>query len=382
MDFRLTAEHQDIIKAAREFAQGEFTERAFEFDRDEKFDQDLWRQACDLGFVGMFIPEEYGGPGFGFLEFCLINEEFWAVDPGIGQAITSTTFGSEMILLYGTEEQKQKWLPSFCAGEALVACAITEPDAGSDVTQAVTTAVRDGDEWVINGSKIFITNGTLASHIVLFCQTDPDNYDRHRRFSIIMIESDQPGYQATKLRGKLGIRASDTAEISLNNVRAPVENLIGQEGQGFYQVMGFLNHTRLHICAQGVGLARGCLERSMKHAKSRVQFGQPLAAFQATQLKLAEMATSVEAARLMYQKAAWLTDQGTPDHALTAMAKWFSARNAVIAADEAVLLHGGYGYLAETDVQRFYRDSKILEIYEGTREMEKLIVAREILGRF
>jgi alkylation response protein AidB-like acyl-CoA dehydrogenase len=382
MDFTLTAEQQDIIKAAREFAQGEFTPRAFEFDHDETFDLDLWSQACDLGFVGMFIPEEYGGPGFGFLEFCLANEEFWAVDPGISQAIMSTTFGSEMVLLYGTEEQKKRYLAPLCAGEAIIACAITEPDAGSDVTQAGTTAVRDGDEWVINGSKIFITNGTLASYAVVFCQTDPDNDDRHRRFSAIMVDTDQPGYQATKLMGKLGIRASDTAEISLNDVRAPVENLIGREGQGFYQIMGFLNHTRLHICAQGVGLARGCLERCLKHAKSRVQFGQPLAAYQATQLKLAEMATSVEAARLMYQKAAWLTDHGTPDHALVAMAKWFSARSAVIAADEAVQLHGGYGYLAETDVQRFYRDSKILEIYEGTREMEKLIVAREILGRF
>ncbi|MBU0513712.1 MAG: acyl-CoA dehydrogenase, partial [Proteobacteria bacterium] len=296
--------------------------------------------------------------------------------------ITSTTFGSEMILLYATEEQKQKFLPPLCAGEAIIACAITEPDAGSDVTQATTTAVRDNDEWVLNGSKIFITNGTLAKYVVVFCLTDPEHDDRHRRFSAILVETDQPGYQATKLKGKLGIRASDTAEISLNDVRAPAENLIGQEGQGFYQVMGFLNHTRLHICAQAVGLARGCLERCLRHAKSRVQFGRPLAAFQATQLKLAEMATNAEAARLMYQKAAWLTDQGTPDHALVAMAKWFAARSAVIAADEAVLLHGGYGYLAETDVQRFYRDAKILEIYEGTREMEKLIVAREILGRF
>jgi len=382
MEFLLNAEQQDIIKAAREFAQGEFTDRAFEFDRDETFDQDLWRQAAELGFVGTFIPEECGGPGFGFLEFCLVNEEFWAVDPGISQAITSTTFGSEMLLLYGTEDQKQTWLPPICAGEKIIACAITEPDAGSDVTQATTTAVREGDEWVLNGSKIFITNGTLADYVIMFCLTDPDNYDRHRRFSAILVETDQPGYQATKLKGKLGIRASDTAEISLSDARAPADHLIGQEGQGFYQIMGFLNRTRLHICAQAVGLARGCLERCLKHAKSRVQFGQPLAAFQATQLKLAEMATSVEAARLMYQKAAWLTDQGTPDHALTAMAKWFAARNAVIAADEAVLLHGGYGYLAETDVQRFYRDAKILEIYEGTREMEKLIVAREILGRF
>jgi alkylation response protein AidB-like acyl-CoA dehydrogenase len=382
MEFALNAEQQDIIKAAREFAQGEFSERAYDFDHDEKFDLDLWRQACELGFVGMFVPEEYGGPGFGFLEFCLTNEEFWAVDPGISQAIMSTTFGSEVVLLYGSEEQKHRYLAPLCAGEEIIACAITEPDAGSDVTQAKTTAVREGDEWVINGSKIFITNGTQAANAVIFCQTDPDNPDRHNRYSTIVVDTAQEGYQATPLKGKLGIRASDTAEISLNNVRAPLANLVGQEGQGFYQVMGFLNRTRLHICAQGVGLARGCLERCLTHAKQRVQFGQPLAAFQATQIKLAEMATHIEASRLMYQKAAWLTDQGTPDHALTAMAKWFSARSAVVAADEAVLLHGGYGYLAETDVQRFYRDAKILEIYEGTREMEKIIVAREILGRF
>ena len=382
MDFRLNAEQRDIVKAAREFAEGEFPPRAREFDLEEKFDQDLWRQACELGFVGLFIPEEYGGPGYGFLEFCLVNEEFWAVDPGTSQAITSTTFGSEMVLLYGGEEQKRKYLPPLCEGEAIIACAITEPNAGSDVTQATTTAVRDGDEWVINGSKIFITNGSLATWTIVFCQTDPDNPDRHQRFSAILVETDQPGYQATPLKGKMGIRASDTAEISLNNVRAQAGNLIGTQGNGFLQVMNFLNRTRLHVCAQGVGLARGCLERSIRHSKQRVQFGQPLASFQATQLKLAEMATHVEAARSLYLKAAWLTDEGEPDHALTAMAKWYSARMACVAADEAVLLHGGYGYMDETDVQRFYRDAKVLEIYEGTREMEKVIVAREILGRF
>ncbi|MBU0513572.1 MAG: acyl-CoA dehydrogenase family protein, partial [Proteobacteria bacterium] len=197
MEFLLNAEQQDIIKAAREFAQGEFTERAFEFDRDETFDLDLWRQACELGFVGTFIPEEYGGPGFGFLEFCLVNEEFWAVDPGTSQAITATTFGSELVLLYGSEAQKQRYLPPLCAGEEIIACAITEPAAGSDPTQAQTTAVRDGDEWVINGAKMFITNGNLAKWVLVFCATDPENPHRHGRHSFVLVEADAPGFTAT-----------------------------------------------------------------------------------------------------------------------------------------------------------------------------------------
>ncbi len=380
MDFSLTKEQQEIQKAARKFAVGEFTERAMEFDREEKFDLKIWKKACELGFVGANIEEKYDGMGYGMFEHCLITEEFWAVDPGCGLAVLSASFGSEVVGLFGSEEQKRLVLSRIALGEAIVGTAITEPDAGCDVTGAVTTAVRDGDEWVINGSKMFITNGTIAKYIMLFCQTDPENPDRHKRYSFILVPTDAPGYEPTKIHGKLGIRATDTAEISLKDVRVPLDNLIGVEGQGFYELMDFFNRTRIHICAQAVGLARGALEASIEHTKGRKQFGQPLASFQVTQFKIAEMATKIRAARNLYYEAAWLADKGEPDHALVAMAKWHCGRMAVEVADEALQLHGGYGYIDEYKVQRLYRDAKILEIYEGAKEIEKTIVAKSILG--
>ncbi|MFZ5584915.1 MAG: acyl-CoA dehydrogenase family protein [Thermodesulfobacteriota bacterium] len=380
MDFTLTREQRDIIRAAKEFAQGEFPAVAADFDREERFDLKLWQKACELGFVGTFIPEAYGGAGLGFLEHSMITEEFWAVDPGCGQSILSTTFGAEMLMLFGSQAQKQAILPPLVEGKAMLATAITEPDAGSDPTQAVTTAVKDGDEWVINGAKMFITNGSHAQHAQVFCLTDPDHPSRHHRHSFILVPRDTPGFSSRKLHGKMGIRANDTAELAFSEVRVPAENLIGVEGQGFGQLMELFNRARLHICAQAVGLARACLEDSIRHVKGRVQFGQPLASFQATQFKVAEMATRIRASRNLYYEAAWLVDKGKVDHALIAMAKWFSARTAVEAADEAVQMHGGYGYLDEYRVQRLYRDAKILEIYEGAREMEKLIVAKSLLG--
>ena len=380
MDFTLTKEQQDIQKAAREFALGEFPERAQEFDRNETFDLDIWRKACELGFVGVFIDEAYGGAGLGFFEHCLITEEFWAVDAGMANAVITATFGAELLGIFGTEEQKTRYLPPLVQGEAIIGTAITEPDAGSDVTGAITTAVRDGDEYVINGTKMFITNGDIASYLLVFCQTDPDNPDRHRRHSFFIVETDRPGFEATKMHGKLGIRANDTAEISLSNVRVPASNLVGEEGNGFRELMAFFNVTRLHICAMAVGIARAALEESIAHIKKRHQFGAPLASFQINQFKVAEMATKIRAARNLYYEAAWLADNGKIDHALVAMAKWFSGEMAVRCADEALQMHGGYGYIDEYKVQRIYRDAKIVEIYEGTKEIEKIIVARSLLG--
>jgi alkylation response protein AidB-like acyl-CoA dehydrogenase len=380
MDFTLTKEQQDIIKAAREFALGEFPDVAQEFDRNESFDLNIWKKACELGFVGVFIDEKYDGAGYGFFEHCLINEEFWAVDPGIGQAILSTTFGSEILGLFGSEEQKELVLPQLVSGQAIMGTAITEPDAGSDVTGAATTAVKEGNEWVINGSKMFATNGDLAKYLMVFCLTDPENPSRHERHSFILIPTDTPGFESTKIYGKLGIRASDTAELSFNNVRVPVENLVGREGEGFHELMAFFNRTRLHICAQAVGLARAALEESVRHTKQRRQFGATLASFQVTQFKIAEMATHIRAARNLYYEAAWSVDRGKIDHGLIAMAKWFSAEMAVRCSDEALQMHGGYGFIDEYKVQRLYRDAKILELYEGTKEMEKTIVSRSVLG--
>ena len=381
MDFTLSKEQQDIVKAARKFARGEFPDRALEFDREEKFDLKIWKKACGLGFVGVFIEEKYDGAGYGFFEHCLINEEFWAVEPGMAAQVLSTTFGAELIQLFGTETQKLDLLPRLVTGEAMMGTAITEPDAGCDVTQVVTTAMKDGSEWVINGTKMFATNGNLADVLLVFCQTDPENPSRHGQHSFILVPTNTPGYKATKIRGKLGIRASDTAEVSLKDVRVPQENLIGKVGEGFYELMAFFNRTRLHICAQAVGLARAALEESIRHTKGRKQFGQPLASFQVTRFKIAEMATKIRAARNLYYEAAWAADCGNIDHALIAMAKWYSAKIAVECADEALQMHGGYGYIDEYKVQRLYRDVKILEIYEGTKEMEKTIIAGSLLGK-
>lgn len=379
MDFKLSKEQQDIIKAAREFALGEFVDRAQEFDREERFDLEIWKKACDLGFIGVFIDEEYGGAGYGLFEHCLITEEFWAVDPGIGQSLTSTTFGSELILMFGNKEQKNTILPQLVSGKAIIGTAITEPDAGSDTASASTRAVLDGDHWVINGSKMFITNGTIAKWIIVFCLTGPENPSRHGRHSFIIVDTNTPGYEANKLTGKLGIRASDTAEISFSDVRVPKENLVGERGRGFYQLMEFFNRTRLHVAAQGVGVARAALDEAIKYAKKRQQFGSPLSSFQAIQFKIAEMATKIKAARNLYYEAASLADQGIIDHALIAMAKWYAGETGVFCANEALQIHGGYGYFDEYRVQRLYRDAKIVEIYEGTKEIEKRIIANALL---
>lgn len=383
MDFRLSKEQIDIKNAAREFASGEFSDRAMEFDRNETFDLDIWRKAAELGFVAGTVSEDYGGPGLGKLEACLIVQEFWAVDPGIGLSITSTAFGSDLILKFGTEEQKKKYLPPLPKGECIMGSAITEPDAGSDVTNVRTAAVRDGNEYVINGSKMFITNGDIANYLMVLCKTNPDNPKKQNQFSLIMVETDRPGFEANKLHGKLGLRACDTAEISFNNVRVPASNLIGEkEGEGFRQVMYQFNMSRVVVSAAAVGLARAALEESIAHTKKRIVFGEPLASFQATKFKIAEMATLIRAARNLYYEAAWSIDNGNVDNGLIAMSKWFSGQMAVKCADEALQMHGGYGYMDEYKVQRIYRDAKILEIYEGTKEIEKIIVARSLLGKF
>jgi alkylation response protein AidB-like acyl-CoA dehydrogenase len=381
MDFGLTEEQKDIIKAARAFAEGEFPEIARECDQKEEFPRHLWKRACQLGFVGVFIGEEHGGPGLGYLEHCLINEEFWRVDPGIGLSILAATFGSEMIQLFGTENQKKTLLPPLVKGEAITGTAITEPDAGSDVASVTTRAVPVEGEYIMNGTKTFTTNGTIAHYIQVFCLTNPEAESRHHRHSVITVETDRQGFEATPLKNKLGIRASETAELTFTDVRVPRENLVGREGNGFHQFMVFFDHTRPHIAAQAVGLAQGAMEKAINHITKRRQFGKSLASFQATRFKVAEMATLIEAARNLYYRSAWLLDQGKPNSKLIAMAKWYSGEIAVRVADEALQLHGGYGYMGDYDIERFYRDAKILEIYEGTKEIEKLIIARSILGK-
>ncbi len=382
MDFDLTREQKGIQKAAREFARGEFPKAALECDLLEKVPMDIVEKARQLGLVGLFVPEDYGGPGFGYLEQAMVLEEFWKVDPGIGQQLASVTFGAEELLLFGTEPQKKKWLPPLFEGDGIMGFAITEPDAGSDTASAATSAVRDGDAYVINGSKVMIGNGTVGTFMLVFCLTNPEAEKKTARHSILIVETDRRGYTAEPMHGKMGLRASDTSAVYFNDVRVPRENLLGAEGAGFIQLMKFFDHSRAYVAGHGVGLAQGALDLAVKHVRGRKQFGRPIAAFQATQFKVAEMATKIEMARNSVYKSAWLLDQGRSDTRLTAMAKLFACRVAVEVVDEALQLHGGYGYFNDYDIERFYRAAKVLEIYEGTKEVEKIVIAREILGKF
>lgn len=381
MDFSLSRDQKEIVRAVKKFAQGEFTpERIEEFDRNETFDYSIWKKACDLGFVGVWIKEEYGGAGMGFFENVLITEEFCAVDMGIGLAIGASCFGSEIIQTFGREEQKEKYLTPLANGKAIMGTAITEPDAGSDTVRTSTTAIREGDEYVINGSKMFITNALTAAFLLVFAQTNPENADPYKRHSFILVETDRPGYTASKLKGKLGIRASETCEVTLNNIRVPASNLIGNaEGSGFKQLMAFFNMSRCFVAAQAVGVARAALEETIKYVKMRRAFGVPLSSHQATQYKVADMYTKITASRAMLYEAAWKVDHGQVDHALVAAAKWYSGRTAVECADIALQAHGGYGYFEDYKVQRLYRDAKITEIYEGTTDIEKIIIGRSLL---
>jgi acyl-CoA dehydrogenase len=381
MDFELTHRQKQIRSAAREFAEGEFPGVARDYDRREEFPKDLWKKACELGFIGLFIKKEYGGLGLGFLEFAMVMEEFWRVDPGCGN-ILLTAFGSELVQLYGTEEQRKKYLPPLTQGKAIMGTAITEPDAGSDILSILTVAKREGDDYVVNGAKQFITNGSIAHYLAVFCLTQPEAESRLRRFGILIVETDRPGFGALKISGKMGIRASDTAEIRLSDVKVPKENLIGmKEGEGFSQIMQLFNINRVIAASQGIGVAQGAFDKAIKYIKQRKQFGKLIGSFQAVQFRIAEMATWIEAARALTYQAGWMLDHGKVDPKIISMAKWLAGEVGVKVTNEALQLHGGYGYIADYDIERFYRDAKIVEIYEGTKEIEKNTIAREILGR-
>ena len=381
MDFLLTKEQKYIQKAAREFALGEMAPVGREFDLNETYPEDIVKKARGLDLIGLFIPEKFGGPGLGFLEQAMVMEEFWKIDPGISQQLCSLTFGAEEFILFGTDEQGKKFLEPIFTEDAVMGFAITEPDAGSDTLSAVTTAVKEGNEWVINGSKVMIGNGTKGTFMLVFCLTDPDAESRSKRHSILIVETDRQGYKAEPMHGKMGLRASDTAAIYLTNVRVPEENLLGIRGNGFHQLMAFFDRSRAYVSAHGVGLAQGALDMAVKHVRERKQFGKPIGSFQGVQFKIADMAVKIELARNVMYKAAWLLDNGTPDTNVTAMAKMYAARIAVEVVDEALQLHGGYGYFDDYDIERFYRAAKVLEIYEGAKEIEKMIIGRTIVGR-
>jgi alkylation response protein AidB-like acyl-CoA dehydrogenase len=383
MEFELSKEQKEIQKAVRDFVKGEFKkDLILELEEKHEYPTAIWKKAADLGFIGIHFPEEYSGQGLGVMENILVAEELCRGDSSVGACLMLADFASEIVLHFGSDAQKETWLPKVAEGEVLSCGAFTEPDHGSDITRMETTAVKEGDEWVINGSKIFITNGgPMAGFYCVLCQTDPDASPSHRGMSLILVEADRPGVSTNSVGTKMGIRMMATAEVNFKDVRVPQANLIGKEGKGFYQVLEFFDESRILIAAQGLGTAQGAYDRALAHVKSRVQFGKKIGQFQVTQHKLADMATKIEMARLLVYKAAWNFDQGRIDPKLTSMAKMVAGRTAVEVADEAIQLLGGYGYMLDYEVERFYRDAKICELYEGTKEIQKNTIASALLGK-
>ena len=383
MEFELTTEQKQIQKAVKDFVKGEFDKAQIaEMEAGHQYPEKIWKKAAELGFIGIHFPEEYEGQGMGVMENILVAEALCAGDSTVGACLILADFASEIILHFGSDAQKKVWLPKVALGEVLSCGAFTEPDHGSDITSVNTTAEKDGDHWVINGSKIFITNGgPLAGFYSVLCQTDPEATPGYRGMSLILVEADRPGVSTADVGAKMGIRMMHTAEVVFKDVRVPLDNLIGKENKGFYQVLEFFDESRILIAAQALGTAQGALDRALAYVKSREQFGKKIAQFQITQHKLADMATRVEMARLLTYKAAWNFDQGRIDPKLTSMAKMAAARCAVEVCDEAIQLLGGYGYMQEYEVERFARDAKITELYEGTREIQKNTIASALMGK-
>jgi len=383
MDFELSKSQKDIQKAARDFAKGEFDkDLILEMDNNHEYPTKIWQKAGELGFIGMHYPEAYSGQDLGVMENILVAEELCRKDSTVGACIILSSFASECILRFGSEALKKKFLPPVAEGKMLSAGAFTEPGHGSDITLMDTTAVKQGDEWVINGNKTFITNGGMAGFYTVLCQTDSKATPSYKGISMILVEGDREGLTTTSVGDKMGIRMMATTEVNFSNVRVPLSNLVGEEGKGFYQVLEFFDESRILIAAQALGTAQGAFDRALDYVKQREQFGKKIAEFQVTQHKLADMATKIELARLMTYKAAWNFDQGRIDPKLTSMAKMYAARTAVEVADEAIQLLGGYGYMKEYEVERFYRDAKITELYEGTKEIQKNTIASAVLGKF
>jgi alkylation response protein AidB-like acyl-CoA dehydrogenase len=384
MSFELNERQIQIKNAVREFCQKEFKlQLALELDQKEEYPTELYKKAAQLGFTSLSFPEEHGGQGCGLLETCVAIVEMCRADSSIGVAISSGNFGSEFIVEHGSKEQKEKYLPAICKGDFMSAAAFTEPNlSGSDINRMDTTATKYGNEWWINGQKTFITNATMADFIVVLTQTDTKIRPTHRGETLFVVEKATSGLEATKLHNKMGIRASPTGELNFSNVKVTDWNIVGELNKGFYYSMGFFDKTRVGVAAQAVGMAQGAWEIAFKYSKQREAFGQPILQHEAIGIRLAEMATKIEAARLLTYKAASLVDQGKLDPMATAMAKYYAGEIAMQATDAAIQTLGGYGYFAEYRVEKYHRDAKITEIYEGTSEIQRLQVLKYLLSKY
>jgi len=377
-DLALTEEQELAQRTARDFAREKVLPRAREIDEQGKVPRELIAEMASLGFLGIYVPETYGGAGLDALSYALVSEEINRACASTGVVMSShVSLAVDPLLHYGSAAQKDRFLRPLATGEKLGCFALSEPASGSDAAAMRTSARRDGDGWVLNGTKNFITNGASADLAIVFAQTDPTS--RHRGIAAFVVEKGTPGFTVGKLEHKLGIRGSDTAQLIFQDCRVPAANLLGEAGEGFKIALSTLDGGRISIAAQAVGIARACLEDSLAYAKEREAFGKKIVEFQAIQWKLADMATEIDAARLLVWRAATLKDRGE-DHILAAaQAKLFASDVAVRAARECVQIFGGYGYLTDFPAERHYRDAKITEIYEGTSEIMNLVIAEEIL---
>jgi len=382
--FELTEQQIHIKNAVKEFCEKEFKpEMALELDKKEEYPLDLYKAAAKLGFTSMALPEEFGGQGCGLMETCLVVEEMCRGDSSLGVAIMSGIFGGEFILNHGSKEQKEKYLPPLCKGDSIGAAAFTEPNvSGSDINRMETTATKYGNEWWINGQKTFITNATLADFVVVLAQTDTKIRPTHRGETLFVVDKGTHGLEATKLHNKMGIRASATGELNFDNVKVTDWNIVGELNKGFYYSMEFFDVTRVGVAAQAVGMAQGAWEIAFKYAKQREAFGAPIIQHEAIGMTLAEMATKIEAARLLTYKAATLVDEKKMDAMATAMAKYYAGHVAMQVTNAAIQTMGGYGYFGEYRVEKYHRDAKITEIYEGTSEIQRLQVLKYLLSKY
>ena len=375
MNFDLPEEHELLRSTVREFAEQRIAPVAEELDREHRFPYDLIAELAELGLMGIPIPEEHGGGGGDTLSYAIAIEELTRIDSSIAITVAAhTSLGTMPILLYGTKEQKEAWLPDLASGKKLASFGLTEPEAGSDAGATRTTAeLRDG-QWVVNGSKIFITNaGTdISACVTITARTGEDE------ISNLIVPSGTDGYEVSGPMRKMGWRASDTRELSFRDCAVPEENLLGERGAGLRQFLEILDGGRISVAAMGLGLAQGAFELGSSYARERQQFGKPISTFQAIQFKLADMATEIEAARGLVYKAAWLKDQGRPFAQAAAMAKLYTGELAHRVANHALQIHGGYGYMDEYAISRLYRDQKVLEIGEGTNEIQRLVIARNL----
>jgi len=381
VDFSFTDEQTQLRRSVREFAEGEIAPHVMEWDEASKFPSEIMPKLAEMGLLGVIFPEEYGGAGLGYIEYVTAIDELSRVDGSVGIIVAAhNSLCSNHIYKFGTEAQKKKYLTPLAQGKKIGAWSLTEPEAGSDAGGTRTTAKRDGDHWTINGSKTFCTNGHYADVAVVMALTDKSKSSHG--ISAFIVEKGTPGFKPGKKENKLGLRASDTSELIFTDCRVPAANLLGAEGEGFIGSLKILDGGRISIAALALGMAQGAFDAAVKYSKQRKQFGQTISEFQAIQFKLADMATHVEAARLLVYQAAWLADR--KDARFTresSMAKLFASEVAVRVANECVQIHGGYGFIKDYPAEKYYRDVKLCTIGEGTSEIQKLVIARQLLGK-